>query len=103
MDATDDEIVMKNALQAVIAARKTVDQARRALESAELFFRRHGMDPDAVDPALSDLVDPSRKHEIDNMVSAALREIERETEESVKNSRNQPSMPSVRRGIRILI
>lgn len=103
MAVPDEQTVMNNAKHAVIAARKAVDEARRAIENAEYFFREAGIDSESPELALAHLVDPTKREEVDGIVAAALQEIDRQAEEAIRGARGQHLNPAIKRGTRSLI
>ena len=99
----DDDDVMRKARAAVVAARKTIAEAERALKRTDTYFRLNGIDPEDLVRQLEARSGPGAKQEIESMVALALQDVKREADEAIREARRLTAQPYIHRKPRQLI
>jgi hypothetical protein len=94
---------MYRARQAVIAARKTIAEADRALKRFDTYFQSQCFDPDTLIRQLEERFGASVSREIDAAVAQVLQEIQQESHEAIQESRRSREIAPPRRSARQLI
>lgn len=89
--------------QALLQARRVINEANKALKRAENYFAEQGIDVDKLMDQVLQQGGPAAVREIDLMVERALREVHEEADRAVASARMQNAAPSARRKFRTLI
>lgn len=99
----NDDEVLRQAREAVKAARKTIAEAERALKRFENYFQSQGIDPESLIRQLEQRYGPSVSREIEETVAQMLQDIRRESDEAVQEARRSNLAVPSRRGAHQLI
>lgn len=94
---------MAKARQAVIAARKAIAEADRALRRTEAYFLSEGIDPESLIRQLEAQSGSDVKREIESMVTQAMQDVRREADEAIREARRENIASSIKRRPRQLI